>query len=74
LVVEPLAGLTRVALAQKDRAQALAYVQEILIYLESHPTLDGTREPLRIFLTCYRVLRASNDPRAENVLDLETSW
>jgi len=39
-----------------------------LSYLETHPTLDGTIEPLRVYLTCYRVLRANEDPRAGEVL------
>jgi hypothetical protein len=33
-----------------------------------HP-LDGTREPFRIYLTCYRVLRANHDPRAKELLE-----
>jgi tetratricopeptide (TPR) repeat protein len=69
LTVEPLAGLARVALAQRDPAEALAHVDEILDYLTDHPELHGTLEPLRIYLTCYRVLLASIDPRAEKVLD-----
>ncbi len=66
--MEPLAGLARVTLAQEERADALAYVEEILACLETHPTLDGTTEPLRVYLTCYRVLRANEDPRAEEIL------
>jgi hypothetical protein len=37
--------------------------------LELCPTLDGTDEPLRVYLTCYRVLRANGDPRAREILD-----
>jgi hypothetical protein len=68
--MESLAGLARVSLAQGDasQAQALAQVEEILSYLETG-TLDGTEEPFRIYLTCYRVLRASQDPRARTVLN-----
>jgi len=69
LAPEPLAGLARVALAQGDQAQALAHVEEIVRYLETHPTLDGTEEPFRVYLTCYRVLRANHDPRAGDILD-----
>jgi tetratricopeptide (TPR) repeat protein len=76
LATEPLVGLARVALAQRDLLQAGAYVDEISSHLErggpapgrGHP-LDGTDEPLRIYLTCYRVLRANNDPRAPHVLE-----
>jgi predicted ATPase/class 3 adenylate cyclase len=66
---DPLAGLARVALARGKMVQALAHVEEILSYLEAHPTLDGTEEPLRVYLTCYRVLRANGDPRARSILD-----
>jgi adenylate cyclase len=74
LAPEPLAGLARVALAQGGLAQAGTYVDEILAHLETgapgsgHP-LDGTDEPICIYLTCYRVLRANSDPRAKQVLE-----
>jgi tetratricopeptide (TPR) repeat protein len=70
LIPEPLAGLARVALAQGDHTQALAHVGEILDHLGDHPGLGGTIEPLRVYLTCYQVLRAHDDPRAEEVLDV----
>jgi len=44
-------------------------VDEILRYLEAHPALQGTDEPIRVYMTCYRVLRAGGDPRAEGILD-----
>ncbi len=65
--MEPLAGLARVALEQGALEQASAYVEDILRHL-SHDTLHGTEEPLRIYLTCYHVLRASQDPRADEIL------
>jgi len=66
--MEPLAGLACVSLAQGALTQALALVEEILDHLETG-TLDGTDEPFQIYLTCYRVLRASGDPRAHDILD-----
>ncbi|TFG71362.1 MAG: tetratricopeptide repeat protein [Anaerolineales bacterium] len=68
LTVEPLAGLARVTLAQGDTAGALMHVREILEYLCDHPALEGTLEPLRIYLTCYRALQANEDPRAGEIL------
>lgn len=68
LAPEPLAGLARVALARDDPEAALAYVEEILRHLETG-SVDGTDEPLRIYLTCCRVLKAHNDLRAEEVLE-----
>ena len=57
LATEPLAGLARVALAQRDLARAQAHVEEILSHLETG-TLHGTIAPFEVYLTCYRVLRA----------------
>jgi hypothetical protein len=42
-------------------------VEQILSHLETG-SVDGTDEPLRIYLTCYRILKANADPRAEEVL------
>jgi predicted ATPase/class 3 adenylate cyclase len=67
MAMETLAGLARVALAQEEPAQAQAWVEEILSHLETG-TLDGTYEPARIYLTCYRVLEANQDPRAAEIL------
>jgi predicted ATPase/DNA-binding SARP family transcriptional activator/Tfp pilus assembly protein PilF len=68
LATETLAGLARIALIQRKPDQALAYVEEILPCLE-RGTLDGTDEPQRIYLTCYRVLRAQEDTRADIILE-----
>jgi tetratricopeptide (TPR) repeat protein len=67
LATESLAGLARVALAQDDLVEALGYVETLLAYLEGG-TPDGTDEPLRVYLTCYRALEAVHDPRAEPIL------
>ncbi len=68
LALESLAGLARLALAAGDPAEAQAHVEEILTALEAH-TLDGTDEPLRVYLTCVQVLAAHDDPRAPAVLE-----
>jgi len=67
LATEPLAGLARVALAQRDLARAQAHVEEILSHLETG-TLHGTIAPFEVYLTCYRVLRARQDSRAQEIL------
>jgi hypothetical protein len=65
---KPLAGLARASLAQGDLDTAQAYVEEILIYLETG-TPDGSSESCLVYLTCYRVLQANDDPRADTVLE-----
>jgi hypothetical protein len=66
-VTEPLAGLARVALASGDIAGASRHVESILSHLLTR-TLEGTDEPLRVYLTCYHVLQAAGDPRADGIL------
>jgi len=72
--MEPVAGLARVCLAEGNLAQAQAHMEEILSYLadRTHRTLGSVwelGEPLRVYLTCYRVLLANGDPRAGDVLN-----
>jgi tetratricopeptide (TPR) repeat protein len=67
LALEPLAGLARIALAQGDLEHAHSYCTDILAQLATG-TLDGMFEPLRVYLTCYQVLHATDDPRADEVV------
>jgi tetratricopeptide (TPR) repeat protein len=64
---EVRAGLARVYLERGELEDALSQVVYILRYLE-HGHLHGTMEPLRVYLTCYRVLAAGGDPRAPDML------
>lgn len=68
LANEPLAGLVQVALKGNDPVLAASYVEEILTYLENGGTLDGTEEPLRVYLACYQLLKYMEDSRAGWVL------
>jgi len=67
LAVETTADLARAALAQGNIAQASACVADILADLDNG-TLAGTEEPVLVYLTCFQVLRAAGEPRAESVL------
>ena len=69
LAAEAHAGLANLSLAANDLARAESHVDMILDYLETG-NLDGAFEPLRVYLTCIRVLRALEDARADNVLDI----
>lgn len=67
LTAEPLAGLAHISLAREDLYLAQSQAVEVLSLLE-HGALDHVRDPFRIFWICYRVLRASQDPRAQKIL------
>jgi class 3 adenylate cyclase/tetratricopeptide (TPR) repeat protein len=68
IATEPLAGLARVKLAEGNVDQARAHVEDILTHLATGGSTDGTDEPLRIYLTCFQVLEAAHDPRADALL------
>lgn len=71
--MEALAGLAWAAMASQEFEAALNHIEKILSFMEDekpalgHP-LDGTMEPFRIYLTCYQVLKATQDPRAPTIL------
>ncbi|HNS50799.1 MAG TPA: AAA family ATPase [Anaerolineae bacterium] len=67
LAAESLAGLARVALLQADLSAAAEWVEEIL-HIDKTRGLGGANEPFQIWLTCYRVLEAGGDTRADEVL------
>lgn len=65
--MEPLSGLARVALAKQDMDKAREHVEAVLAHLATR-SADGLDEPVRVYLTCYQVLQALNDPRAPQIL------
>lgn len=69
LAMEPLAGLARVSLKQNKLPAAQEFIEEILSHLDGGGSLDGAEEPLRVWLTCYQVLKAVDDPRADSILE-----
>ncbi|QRK12605.1 AAA family ATPase [Archangium violaceum] len=68
LEMESVAGLAAVALATGARQEALGYAEEILSHLQ-RVTLHGVEDPFQIWLTCFQVLRAQDDSRAQWVLE-----
>ena len=73
--LEAQAGLARVCLARGEIKQALTQVEDILAYMKANTPpkgsshcLDGSDDPFRIYLTCYKVLKANDDPRANTIL------
>jgi predicted ATPase/DNA-binding SARP family transcriptional activator len=67
IITVALAGIARCHLAEGALAEAQAAMDELL-HGSDVLTLGSLWEPLRVAETCYRVLRASNDPHAGEVL------
>ncbi len=70
LAAEPLTGLILAALEKNDMAAAREWTERIMTHLEAGGTLEGTDEPLRVYLACYHALRAQGDSRSETVLHI----
>jgi len=67
LMLESLACMARVKLAGGDPVGAKDLVDRV--FGELGPcSLAGVSEPMRVYLTCYEVLTAVEDPRARDVL------
>jgi class 3 adenylate cyclase/predicted ATPase len=69
LATEPMAGLIQVALQSNDIFLAKKLMEELIGYLDQEAILDGTEEPLRVYLLCYEVLERIEDPRSIQILD-----
>jgi tetratricopeptide (TPR) repeat protein len=67
VMMEPLAGLAGVRLAQGDVDRALAHAEEIWDCLQTG-SLEGTISPFQVYWTCYRVLDAAQDTRSADCL------
>jgi tetratricopeptide (TPR) repeat protein len=67
MLLDATAGLARLAEARGETSLALQQVEALLEHLSAGP-VDGALEPLRVYLTCYRVLAAHDDPRASEIL------
>ncbi len=67
--LDPVSGLARVALADGRLAEAMEHVELLMAHVAAGGNFDGTEEPLVLPLTCWQVLSAARDPRAQSVLD-----
>jgi class 3 adenylate cyclase/tetratricopeptide (TPR) repeat protein len=65
---DAVAGLARVALEEGDTDEAMRLVTILLDQMESARALEEADLPRWIELTCYKVLEAASDPRAQGVL------
>lgn len=64
---EAQANLARVAFEQGDLVRAQRLTDAVLAVLAGQP-VAGLDKPFRIYLTCFRVLEAGQDPRAPTIL------
>jgi predicted ATPase len=68
LGIEAISGLIRVSLEMNDLALSSQLVEEVILYFLEGGTLEGTEEPLKVYLACYLVLERIGDPRAFDIL------
>jgi adenylate cyclase len=68
LTVEPSAGKANVLLNQGNVEDAKITLDKVLTHLEIGPP-NGTIAPGQIYLTCFQVLQANQDPRAQTFLE-----
>ncbi len=68
MATEPTAGLARTLLNQNEIESAYEQIQTILPIIEQHPGLDGTDDPIRVYLACYLVLMAKNEGDTDKIL------
>ncbi len=72
LATEPLAGLAELALEQNNLAKAQAWIEEIL-QIPNIQTLAGPDQLFSVYLTCYKVLHRSRDPRRHEIIEIAFS-
>ena len=65
---EPIAGLARLALARGAVVEAMHLIADVIGHFDAGGTVDGTEDPLWIYLTCHQVLAAAASPRAPEFL------
>jgi tetratricopeptide (TPR) repeat protein len=66
---EPIAGLARLALARDSVVEATHLIADVVAHFDKGGTVEGTENPLWVYLTCYQVLAAAGSPRAQEFLD-----
>jgi tetratricopeptide (TPR) repeat protein len=68
LIPEIVAGLLQVALEVDDLPAVRHETEKIIAQMDMGETLEGSEEPLRIFLACYLGLERLKDARSDAVL------
>jgi class 3 adenylate cyclase/tetratricopeptide (TPR) repeat protein len=69
LASEPASALARLAADGGDTQTARDHIEVVLAELEQDGTLEGTDQPLRVYLNCFLVLQKDGDSRAKGILN-----
>ncbi len=64
---ESMSGLAKIALIENKPLESLEWVDKILDFTRQH-SIDGTDDPVQIYLRCYQTLIVNQDPRTDEVL------
>ncbi len=67
---EPIAGLARIALSRGDVEGTVKTIGEVVTHFDVGGAVDGTEDPIWIYLTCHDVLAAEGSPRAGEFLTI----
>jgi class 3 adenylate cyclase/tetratricopeptide (TPR) repeat protein len=70
LATEPLAGLAQVFAARSELDRASHSIDRLLAFFDRGGILEGTDEPLRVYLTCYQILKQTGHKRAAEFLQI----
>ena len=70
LSIDNLAGLASILLAQKQQEKAMEHVNEVLSWINENG-IDGIEYPIRVYLTCIKVLQQNG--RNETAVQLLNS-
>jgi tetratricopeptide (TPR) repeat protein len=69
LATEPIAGLIQVSLRTNNLAYAISLLEDLLQHFAEGGNLEGTEEPLRVYLACYSLLERLGDSRSTMILE-----
>ncbi|MEM7537174.1 MAG: NB-ARC domain-containing protein [Chloroflexota bacterium] len=68
--IEIMAALAHVLCEANQQAVAISYIEDVLVYLKKNSKkIDIFLKPTEVYLNCYHVLQACEDPRATDILN-----
>ncbi|MBN1487951.1 MAG: tetratricopeptide repeat protein [Anaerolineae bacterium] len=70
LIMDILAGLLSLSLAEGSLSGAGVYLEEVLDYIAQNRTLEGAENPFNVYFSAFRVLQGLSDSRADEIIHL----